>query len=280
MKLSFTKMHGLGNDFAVVDLLTQRAKLTPAQIAVLADRHRGIGFDQLLAVEPPRRPEADFRYRIFNTDGSEAEQCGNGARCFARFVVERGLTKKQTLVLEVPRGTITATLQDEGWVEVDMGAPSFALDAFPVTLSARAEAQGLSLELATDAGPAVLTLVSMGNPHGVIFVPSVVDAPVAALGAALQAHEAFPESLNVGFCEIVDRKRLRLRVYERGVGETQACGSGACAAMAAAREQGWVGDEVTVSLSGGELRLRWQGPGSPLMMAGPTAFAYEGQVRL
>ena len=280
MKLSFTKMHGLGNDFAVVDLLTQRAKLTPAQIAVLADRHRGIGFDQLLAVEPPRRPEADFRYRIFNTDGSEAEQCGNGARCFARFVVERGLTKKQTLVLEVPRGTITATLQDEGWVEVDMGAPSFALDAFPVTLGARAEAQGLSLELATDAGPAVLTLVSMGNPHGVIFVPSVVDAPVAALGAALQAHEAFPESLNVGFCEIVDRKRLRLRVYERGVGETQACGSGACAAMAAAREQGWVGDEVTVSLSGGELRLRWQGPGSPLMMAGPTAFAYEGQVRL
>ena len=280
MKLSFTKMHGLGNDFAVVDLLTQRARLTPAQIAVLADRHRGIGFDQLLAVEPPRRPEADFRYRIFNTDGSEAEQCGNGARCFARFVVERGLTKKQTLVLEVPRGTITATLQDEGWVEVDMGAPSFALDAFPVTLGARAEAQGLSLELATDAGPAVLTLVSMGNPHGVIFVPSVVDAPVANLGAALQAHEAFPESLNVGFCEIVDRKRLRLRVYERGVGETQACGSGACAAMAAAREQGWVGDEVTVSLSGGELRLRWQGPGSPLMMAGPTAFAYEGQVRL
>ena len=280
MKLSFTKMHGLGNDFAVVDLLTQRARLTPAQIAVLADRHRGIGFDQLLAVEPPQRPEADFRYRIFNTDGSEAEQCGNGARCFARFVVERGLTKKQTLVLEVPRGTITATLQDEGWVEVDMGAPSFALDAFPVTLGARAEAQGLSLELATDAGPAVLTLVSMGNPHGVIFVPSVVDAPVANLGAALQAHEAFPESLNVGFCEIVDRKRLRLRVYERGVGETQACGSGACAAMAAAREQGWVGDEVTVSLSGGELRLRWQGPGSPLMMAGPTAFAYEGQVRL
>jgi len=280
VKLSFTKMHGLGNDFAVVDLLTQRAKLTPAQIAVLADRHRGIGFDQLLAVEPPQRPEADFRYRIFNTDGSEAEQCGNGARCFARFVVERGLTKKQTLVLEVPRGTITATLQDQGWVEVDMGSPSFALDAFPVTLGSRAETQGLSLEMATDAGPAVLTLVSMGNPHGVIFVPSVVDAPVAALGAALQAHEAFPESLNVGFCEIVDRKRLRLRVYERGVGETQACGSGACAAMAAAREQGWVGDEVTVSLSGGELRLRWQGPGSPLMMAGPTAFAYEGQVRL
>ena len=280
MKLTFTKMHGLGNDFAVVDLLTQRAKLSPAQIAALADRHRGIGFDQLLAVEPPQGPEADFRYRIFNTDGSEAEQCGNGARCFARFVVERGLTKKQTLVLEVPRGTITATLQDQGWVEVDMGSPSFALDAFPVTLGSRAEAQGLSLEMATDAGPAVLTLVSMGNPHGVIFVPSVVDAPVAALGAALQAHEAFPESLNVGFCEIVDRKRLRLRVYERGVGETQACGSGACAAMAAAREQGWVGDEVTVSLSGGELRLRWQGPGSPLMMAGPTAFAYEGQVRL
>lgn len=273
-------MHGLGNDFAVVDLLTQRAKLTPAQIAVLADRHRGIGFDQLLAVEPPQRPEADFRYRIFNTDGSEAEQCGNGARCFARFVVERGLTKKQTLVLEVPRGTITATLQDQGWVEVDMGSPSFALDAFPVTLGSRAEAEGLSLEMATDAGPAVLTLVSMGNPHGVVFVPSIAEAPVAALGAALQAHEAFPESLNVGFCEVVDRKRLRLRVYERGVGETQACGSGACAAVAAAREQGWVGDEVTVTLPGGELRLRWQGPGTPLMMAGPTAFVYEGQVRI
>ena len=273
-------MHGLGNDFAVVDLLTQRVKLSPAQIAALADRHRGIGFDQLLAVEPPLRPEADFRYRIFNTDGSEAEQCGNGARCFARFVVERGLTKKQTLVLEVPRGTITATLQDQGWVEVDMGAPSFALDAYPVTFGARAQAQGLSVELSTDAGPATLTLVSMGNPHGVVFVPSVAEAPVATLGAALQAHEAFPESLNVGFCEVVDRKRLRLRVYERGVGETQACGSGACAAVAAAREQGWVGDEVTVTLPGGDLRLRWQGPGTPLMMAGPTAFVYEGQVRI
>ncbi len=280
MKLSFTKMHGLGNDFAVVDLLTQRAKLSPAQIAALADRHRGIGFDQLLAVEPPRRPEADFRYRIFNTDGSEAEQCGNGARCFARFVVERGLTKKQTLVLEVPRGTITATLQEQGWVEVDMGAPSFALDAFPVTLGPRAKAQGLSVELSTDVGPATLTLVSMGNPHGVVFVPSVADAPVETLGAALQAHEAFPESLNVGFCEVVDRKHLRLRVFERGVGETQACGSGACAAVAAAREQGWLGDEVTVTLPGGALRLRWQGPGAPLLMAGPTAVVYEGQVRL
>ena len=280
MKLSFTKMHGLGNDFAVVDLLTQRAKLSPAQIAALADRHRGIGFDQLLVVEPPQRPEADFRYRIFNTDGSEAEQCGNGARCFARFVVDRGLTKKQTLVLEVPRGTVTATLQDQGWVEVDMGAPSFALDAFPVTPGARARAQGLSVELSTDAGPTMLTLVSMGNPHGVVFVPSVAEAPVETLGAALQAHEAFPESLNVGFCQVVDRKRLRLRVYERGVGETQACGSGACAAVAAAREQGWIGDEVTVSLPGGDLRLRWQGPGTPLMMAGPTAFVYEGQVRL
>ena len=280
MKLSFTKMHGLGNDFAVVDLLTQRVKLSAAQIAALADRHRGIGFDQLLAVEPPRRPDADFRYRIFNTDGSEAEQCGNGARCFARFVVDRGLTKKHTLVLEVPRGIITATLQDQGWVEVDMGAPNFALDAFPVTLGPRVQAQGLSVELATDAGPAVLTLVSMGNPHGVVFVPSVADAPVATLGAVLQAHEAFPESLNVGFCEVVDRTHLRLRVYERGVGETQACGSGACAAVAVAREQGWVGDEVTVSLPGGELRLRWQGPGSPLMMAGPTAFVYEGQVRI
>ena len=280
MKLTFTKMHGLGNDFAVVDLLTQRAKLSPAQIAALADRHRGIGFDQLLVVEAPQRPEADFRYRIFNTDGSEAEQCGNGARCFARFVVDRGLTKKQTLVLEVPRGTITATLQDQGWVEVDMGAPSFALDAYPVTLGPRAQAQGLSVELSTDAGPATLTLVSMGNPHGVVFVPSVAQAPVETLGAALQAHEAFPESLNVGFCEVVDRNRLRLRVYERGVGETQACGSGACAAVAAAREQGWIGDEVTVTLPGGDLRLRWQGPGTPLMMAGPTAFVYEGQVRL
>ena len=280
MKLSFTKMHGLGNDFAVVDLLTQRAKLSAAQIAALADRHRGIGFDQLLAVEPPRRPEADFRYRIFNTDGSEAEQCGNGARCFARFVVERGLTKKQTLVLEVPRGTITATLQEQGWVEVDMGAPSFALDAFPVTLGSRAQAQGLSVELSTDAGPATLTLVSMGNPHGVVFVPSVAEAPVETLGAALQAHEAFPESLNVGFCEVVDRKHLRLRVFERGVGETQACGSGACAAVAAAREHGWVGDEVTVTLPGGDLRLRWQGPGAPLLMAGPTAVVYEGQVRI
>ena len=280
MKLTFTKMHGLGNDFAVVDLLTQRAKLSPAQIAALADRHRGIGFDQLLVVEAPQRPEADFRYRIFNTDGSEAEQCGNGARCFARFVVDRGLTKKQTLVLEVPRGTITATLQDQGWVEGDMGAPSFALDAYPVTLGPRAQAQGLSVELSTDAGPATLTLVSMGNPHGVVFVPSVAQAPVETLGAALQAHEAFPESLNVGFCEVVDRNRLRLRVYERGVGETQACGSGACAAVAAAREQGWIGDEVTVTLPGGDLRLRWQGPGTPLMMAGPTAFVYEGQVRL
>ena len=280
MKLAFTKMHGLGNDFAVVDLITQRAKLTKARIAELADRHRGIGFDQLLTVEPPERPEADFRYRIFNTDGSEAEQCGNGARCFARFVAARGLTKKQRLVLEVTSGLITATRLDDGWIEVDMGPPNFDPSTFPVRPGARAQQAGRVFRIATEQGEAEVTLVSMGNPHGVLFVPSVAEAPVAGLGAALQRHEAFPQSLNVGFCEVVDRQRLRLRVFERAVGETQACGSGACAALAAAHERGLVGDEVAVALPGGELRLSWKGPGHPLMMAGPTAIAYEGQVLL
>jgi diaminopimelate epimerase len=279
--LEFTKMHGLGNDFVVVDLVTQRARLEPERIRALADRHRGIGFDQLLVAEPPTTPDADFRYRIYNTDGSEAEQCGNGARCLARFVRERHLTRKRRIVLEVPKGRIVARVLDHGQVEVDMGEPDFDPRALPFAPGPHAElVEGGARVSFPEGGPAPveLALVSMGNPHAVCFVPDVAAAPVATLGAALQAHAAFPESVNVGFCEVVDRGFLRLRVFERGVGETQACGSGACAAVAAAIRSGHCEARVKVSLPGGKLRLAWQGPGHAIKMTGETAVVFEGRI--
>lgn len=276
MRLEFTKMHGLGNDFVVIDLVSQRVKLTPEQIRELADRHFGVGFDQLLLVEPPETPEVDFRYRIFNADGSEVSQCGNGARCFARFVRDRRLTQKKLIRVATASGVIELRADDDGWVTVDMGAPRFAPEQIPFTadaeaLSYRVDVLGQSVELAT---------VNMGNPHAVLRVENVDTAAVATLGPALESHARFPERVNVGFMQVLDRQRIRLRVFERGTGETLACGTGACAAAVAGIRQGWLQSPVLVSLPGGELEISWEGEGRSVIMHGPTARVFEGVLRL
>lgn len=276
MRLEFTKMHGLGNDFVVIDLVSQRVKLTPEQIRELADRHFGVGFDQLLLVEPPETPEVDFRYRIFNADGSEVSQCGNGARCFARFVRDRRLTQKKVLKVETASGIIELRADDDGWVTVDMGAPRFAPAQIPFqadaeALTYRVEVLGQSVELAT---------VNMGNPHAVLRVENVDTAAVETLGPALESHARFPERVNVGFMQVVDKQRIRLRVFERGSGETLACGTGACAAAVAGIRQGWLQSPVMVKLHGGELEIRWDGEGQSVIMHGPTARVFEGVLRL
>ena len=281
MAIEFTKMHGLGNDFVVVDAVTQRVELSAERIRDLGDRHTGIGFDQLLMVEAPDDPEADFRYRIFNVDGSEAEQCGNGARCFARFVHERELTRKQRIVLQTNTSMIACTLQGDR-VEVDMGEPAFEPERVPFLVE-HAERVGDSegfgswrLDL-VDAS-VELVPVSMGNPHAVILVDDVSRADVERIGSAVQQHAAFPEGVNVGFCQIVDSGFVRLRVYERAAGETRACGSGACAAVTAAILLGRVNKRVKVSLPGGKLRIEWQGPGGGTRMTGPAERAFEGRL--
>jgi diaminopimelate epimerase len=276
MRLEFTKMHGLGNDFVVIDLVSQRVKLTPEQIKELADRHFGVGFDQLLLVEPPETPEVDFRYRIFNADGSEVSQCGNGARCFARFVRDRRLTQKKVLKVETASGVIELRADDDGWVTVDMGAPRFAPAEIPF------QADAAALTYAVDvAGQAVeLATVNMGNPHAVLRVENVDTAAVETLGPALESHARFPERVNVGFMQVVDKHHIRLRVFERGSGETLACGTGACAAAVAGIRQGWLQSPVMVKLPGGELEIRWEGEGRSVIMHGPTARVFEGVLRL
>jgi diaminopimelate epimerase len=276
MKIRFAKMHGLGNDFMVVDLVSQHAEFTPERIRCLADRHTGVGFDQLLLVEPPRDPDADFRYRIFNADGSEAEQCGNGARCFARFVRDNQLSPKPTLRLETNTGIVATRLCGDGDVEVNMGVPGLA----PVDVPFLADAPAISYPLEVNGATVEVTPVSMGNPHAVIFVPSVFDAPVATLGAAIGSHPRFPSGVNVGFCQVVDPGFARLRVFERGVGETRACGTGACAAAVAGQLTGRLGARCKISLPGGKLRIQWPGPGASLSMVGPAALVFEGQIEL
>jgi diaminopimelate epimerase len=276
MRLEFTKMHGLGNDFVVIDLVSQHVQLEPEQIRQLADRHFGIGCDQLLLVEPPERPDVDFRYRIFNADGSEVQQCGNGARCFARFVRERRLSLKDVLRVETASGVIELRIDDSGWVTVDMGAPRFRPAEIPFV--ADAEAQQYAVDVHGQA--VTLATVNMGNPHAVLQVDSVETAPVATLGPALESHPRFPERVNVGFMQVVDRHRIRLRVYERGAGETLACGTGACAAAVAGIRQGLLESPVKVALPGGELEITWAGEGRSVIMRGPTARVFDGSVRL
>jgi diaminopimelate epimerase len=276
MKVRFSKMHGLGNDFMVVDLVSQHAEFLPERIRCLADRHTGVGFDQLLLVEPPRDPDADFRYRIFNADGQEAEQCGNGARCFARFVHDNHLSPKPTLRLETNTGFITTRLCGDDDVEVDMGVPRLAPEDVPFV----ADGVRTTYPLDVDGTTVDVTPVSMGNPHAVIFVPSVFDAPVETLGAAIGRHPRFPKGVNVGFCQVVDTGFARLRVFERGVGETRACGTGACAAAVAGQMAGRLGKRCKISLPGGKLRIQWPGPGEPLSLVGPAALVFEGQVEL
>ena len=281
MAIEFTKMHGLGNDFVIVDAVTQRVELSAERIRDLGDRHTGIGFDQLLMVETPDDPEADFRYRIFNVDGSEAEQCGNGARCFARFVRDRELTRKQRIVLQTNTSTIACTLHGDR-VEVDMGEPEFEPARVPFLVEHATRVSDVEAispwRLDLEDGTVELIPVSMGNPHAVVFVEDVSRAEVERIGAAVQQHAAFPESVNVGFCQIVDPGFMRLRVYERAVGETRACGSGACAAVTAAISLRRMNHRVKVSLPGGKLRIAWQGTGAGTRMSGPAERAFEGRL--
>lgn len=276
MRLAFTKMQGLGNDFIVIDAVRQSVSLDPERIRLLADRHFGIGCDQVLVVEPSDNPEADFRYRIFNADGSEVAQCGNGARCFARFVNEKGLTNHDIIRVETRAGQLVLNLVGGNEVLVDMGVPRHAPDQIP--LKAGEEASLYTLDV---AGEQIrFAAVSMGNPHAVLQVESTVKAPVERLGPLLESHAMFPERVNVGFLEVVTRHQARLRVYERGSGETLACGSGACAAAVAGIEQGLLESPVDIELPGGHLTINWQGRGFPVMMQGPAVTVFEGEIEL
>jgi diaminopimelate epimerase len=283
MQLEFAKMHGLGNDFMVLDLVSQSFELGEAQIRAWADRRTGVGFDQLLAIEPPTDPDADFRYRIFNANGGEVEQCGNGARCAARYIAHRQLSPKPALLLQTMGGPITTRLLPDGQVEVDMGEPKTAPERVPFNPTADGGAlplagQALTYTLGVDGEDWEITPVSIGNPHCVLFVTNVADAPVERLGQALVGHPVFPEGANIGFCQVVDPGFVRLRVFERGVGETRACGTGACAAVVAAQIRGAVGQRVKVSLPGGKVRISWQGPGTPVRMTGPATLVFEGRI--
>ncbi|MEW6353586.1 MAG: diaminopimelate epimerase [Pseudomonadota bacterium] len=276
MLIKFTKMHGLGNDFVVIDAISQAVSLTSEQVRFLADRHFGVGCDQVLLVEAPRSSGVDFAYRIYNADGGEVEQCGNGARCFVRFVRDRGLTAKDELTVETLCGVIRPRLEADGQVTVDMGVPRLSPRDIPFV----ADAEALSYAVRVAEQEVRLSVVSMGNPHAVLRVDDVTRAPVATLGPLLERHERFPARVNVGFMQVVDRTRIRLRVYERGAGETLACGSGACAAVVAGRLQGWLDERVAVDLPGGRLQVAWSGPGQPVWMTGPAAKVYEGCIEL
>jgi diaminopimelate epimerase len=276
MRLSFTKMHGLGNDFVVVDAFSRALDLTPAEVRFLADRRFGVGCDQVLLVTRPSGPQADFGYRIFNADGGEVEQCGNGARCFAKFVRDRGLTDRDAIRVETRAGTIVPRVEPDGQVTVDMGRPRFA----PADLPFLAEAEAPEYELEVDGERLRIGAVSMGNPHAVLRVADVATAPVAALGPRMEAHPRFPRRVNAGFMEVVAPDRIRLRVFERGVGETLACGTGACAAVAVGRRWGLLGEAVEVELPGGRLRVRWDGGDGPVWMTGPAVTVFEGTIEL
>ena len=279
MNLRFTKMHGLGNDFMVVDLVTQGVDLDLKRIRTWSDRRTGIGFDQLLAVFPPAVPDADFNFRIFNSDGSEAEQCGNGGRCVARFVRDRALTKKKGLALDTASGRMHTRLLKDGKVRVEMNVPCLKARRIPFRPDLTTE-EGLSYRLTVDGASVAFTPVSMGNPHAVVMVDDVDKAQVETVGAALQASDTFPEGVNVGFLQVIDPENARLRVFERGAGETRACGSGACAAMVAGNLHGLLRSRATVSLPGGDIELAWPGKSSPVAMTGPAAAVYEGRVPL
>lgn len=276
MKIAFTKMQGAGNDFVVIDRVTQAADLDASAIRRLADRRLGIGCDQVLLVEPPDDPEADFRYRIFNADGSESGQCGNGARCFARFVRERQLTHKRRLLVQVADGTMVLEIAADGRVSAALGAPRFAPQDVPFD----APREALEYPLAVAGRELVIGAVSLGNPHAVTLVDSCADAPVAQLGPAIEAHPAFPERVNAGFMEVVDATNVRLRVYERGAGETPACGSGACAAVVHGIRKGLLDNAVTVHLPGGKLTVAWEGGDAPVWLGGPTTTVFEGSIRI
>lgn len=276
MKLRFTKMHGCGNDFAVFDAIGQSVELTGEQYRRIADRRFGIGCDQILLVEPPRLADTDFHYRIFNADGSEVEACGNGARCFARFVREKGLSDKATIPVGTAAGTITLKHLAAGLVEVDMGTPVLEPRLIPFDAPHRALTYPLDVEGVTYD----ICAVSMGNPHAILLVPSVAEAAVARLGPLIERHPRFPQRVNVGFMQIDGRGEIRLRVYERGTGETLACGTGACAAVVAGRLLGQLDEQVRVHLPGGDLVIEWHSEGRPVLMRGTAETVYEGTLEL
>jgi diaminopimelate epimerase len=276
MRIDFTKMHGLGNDFIVFDAPPGGTLPSASAWRSLSDRHTGIGFDQALVLEAPRRPDTAVFYRIFNADGLEVEQCGNGARCIAALLHHRGRASAGAIVMDSPGGLVNARILASNLVSVDMGIPNFDPRALPFDASSEAhvyplEVSGTEVEVGA---------VSMGNPHAVLTVPSVEAAPVDRLGPAIESHRRFPRRVNVGFMEVVDRNHIRLRVYERGTGETLACGTGACAAVAVGRRHGRLDAEVNVRLRGGELSVNWPGSGEHIWMTGPAEVAFEGQVAL
>lgn len=276
MKIRFTKMHGLGNDFVVFDGVRQRIDLSREQLRFVADRHFGIGCDQILLVEPAPGPEVDFRYRIFNADGGEVEQCGNGARCFVRFVHEQGLTDRREIRVDTLAGIIAPRLEANGLVTVDMGVPVFAAARVPFV----AEAEALTHVLRVGAADIEVGVVSMGNPHAVQIVADVDTAPVEAQGPLIESHPRFPRRVNAGFMQVVDRHSIRLRVYERGAGETLACGTGACAAVVTGIALGVLDSPVRVTTRGGELEIAWAGGTSPVLMTGPAETVFTGEIEL
>jgi diaminopimelate epimerase len=276
MRLKFTKMHGLGNDFVVLDATRASIALSRDQLRRIADRHLGIGCDQILQVEPPRQPDTDFYYRIFNADGGEVEQCGNGARCFVRFVREQGLTDKTQIRVGTLSGVIVPKLEADGRITVDMGVPEFEPARIPFVADRRAIVYALDV-----GGDTVeISAVSMGNPHAVQVVSDIDVAPVGTQGPALETHARFPQRVNAGYMQVVNRRRIRLRVYERGAGETLACGTGACAAVVAGIQRDLLDRDVTVATRGGELGISWQGEGQPVLMTGPAATVYAGEITL
>jgi diaminopimelate epimerase len=275
-RLRFTKMHGLGNDFVVFDGINQTVALTPEQCRRIADRHFGVGCDQILLVEQPSRDDVDFRYRIFNADGGEVEQCGNGARCFVRFVHDKGLTAKSAIRVETASGVIEPRLLGNGQVTVNMGAPRFA----PADIPFVAEAEALTYPLKVGQHVIEIAVVSMGNPHAVLRVNDLDSAPVDILGAAIESHARFPQRVNAGFMQVLTPHDVRLRVYERGAGETLACGTGACAAAVAGIRQGWLQSPVSVHTKGGDLIIEWAGMGHSVLMTGPAVTVFEGELEL
>ena len=277
--LKFSKMHGLGNDFMVIDAINQTFEPRAEQIAQWANRYTGIGFDQLLVVEKAQSDDVDFRYRIFNADGGEVEQCGNGARCFGKFVTEQGLTDKPEIVVETARGIIKPRLNDDGLVTVNMGQPRFAPDDVPFVLRSGEKADDKTFIVVNGIDSAEMSLVSMGNPHAVMLVGDVATAPVENWGNALQNHARFPARVNVGFMQIVDAQHIKLRVFERGSGETQACGTGACAAVVSGVRLSLLtaGEPIRVSLPGGDLYISWQ-DGGDVMMTGPAVTVFTGEI--
>lgn len=274
MKLKFTKMHGLGNDFVVIDAYTRTVTLTAEQIRRIADRHFGIGCDQLLLVEQPENDAADFRYRIFNADGGEVEQCGNGARCFVRYVHDKGMTSKQEIRVQTASGIIYPKLEANGLVTVNMGAPRFT----PADIPFIADLPGLTYTLKLADQTLSISALSMGNPHAVQVVDDVERAPVGSQGPLIEAHPRFPQRVNAGYMQIMHAHHIRLRVFERGSGETLACGTGACAAVVAGIRLGQLQSPVKVTTRGGDLHIRWDGYDTPVWMTGPAATVFEGEL--